>query len=73
MLIVCLGFFGLGMNKVNIASAENQTIDSSVSLDQLRQMVLSLQQQIAQLIKLIDQKKNNHVCGNGICETGSVF
>ena len=65
----------------NFASASAQTKNSTQStvaamtIAQMQQFILQLQQQIAQILAILQQRTNNHakqavVCGNAICENG---
>jgi len=65
-IIAVAGLFAAGANTVqaeNLATAST----AGLSLDQLQQMIVKLQEQIAYIIQILSQQKP--VCGNNICET----
>jgi|GEM_PF-2378110 len=66
-IVSIAGVFVAGNNTVQ---AENLTTTSTtgLSLEQLQQLVLKLQEQISYIIQLLSQQ-NKPVCGNSVCET----
>jgi hypothetical protein len=71
-VVMFVGVFALGSTAAQAQSSTGSatTTASVLSIEQLRQIVNSLIQQIQQLIKLIAVLKPQETCGNGICRFG---
>jgi hypothetical protein len=71
-MVMFVGIFELGSVTAQAQSSTGSatTTASVLSIEQLRQIVNSLIQQIQQLIKLIAVLKPQETCGNGICRFG---
>jgi len=61
--------FGLFTMQTNLAQAQ-VTAGTSMTIPQMQQTIITLQQQIQQMIALIAQLKPLETCGNGICRFG---
>jgi len=61
---------GMFVAGTDTAQAENLTTTSAagMSLEQMQQLIMKLQEQIAYIIQLLVQQQKP-VCGNGVCET----
>lgn len=76
-LAVVIGSIGISANTANAVESTAATTatntaatGTTVSIETLQQIVLMLQQQIQQIIKLIAELKPQETCGNGICRFG---
>jgi len=76
-LAVVIGSIGVSANTANAVESTAATTatntaatGTTVSIETLQQIVLMLQQQIQQIIKLIAELKPQETCGNGICRFG---
>jgi hypothetical protein len=70
VILFCVFIAGYGIFGAQKAQAVGGDSNSTLTVEQLRQIIASLKAQIDQLILQINQKKNiKPVCGNSVCET----
>jgi hypothetical protein len=71
-LLLCSLMIGIGIVAIAPLAANAQTgANSSPSLNQLQQMVFSLQKMIAQIFAILQTNRfQGNLCGNGACDAG---